>query len=86
MVMLDNDYQLIATAPRDGTVIEVMDPDCGSFPMRWNPEGDNAYLSTKPGIWETADGSMTWCEDHGCGPSYWRTLRSQTSYASAVLH
>jgi len=31
-----SDWRTIETAPRDGTIIEVMDPDCGQFLMRWN--------------------------------------------------
>lgn len=67
-----DDYRPIDTAPRDGTEIEVMDPDCGSFIMRWNPAGENAFVSKSPGIWECPGGNFTWCEDDGFGPRYWR--------------
>lgn len=48
------DWRDISSAPRDGTIIEVMDPDCGSATMRWNPAGFNALVSKNPGggIWE----------------------------------
>lgn len=65
-------WQLIETAPRDGTVIEVAADACGSFPMRWNPKGFNPLASRKPGLWEIPDGSMTWTEDDGAGPTHWR--------------
>jgi len=69
-----SDWRPIETAPRDGTMIEVMAEDAGRFTMRWNQSGSNALVSTEIGIWEAADGSFTWCEDHGFGPTHWRSL------------
>jgi hypothetical protein len=77
MILLDNDYQDISSAPRDGTVIEVMDPDCGAFPMRWNPDGFNALVSTSEGIWECPGKNFTWSEDRGFGPRYWRPYKPE---------
>jgi hypothetical protein len=74
MTMTQMQWQPIETAPRDGTLIEVHDPDVGGAPMRWNPEGFNPLVSKKPGIWETSDKSLTWCEDDGYGPTMWRPL------------
>lgn len=67
-----DDWRLIDTAPRDGTMIEVMAEDAGQFYMCWNPAGENALVSTGVGIWEAEDGTFTWCEDHGFGPTHWR--------------
>jgi hypothetical protein len=75
--MTGNGYQDISTAPRDGTMIEVMDPDCGAFPMRWNPDGFNSLVSIGEGIWECPGKNFTWSEDHGCGPSCWRPYRPE---------
>ena len=71
------DFRPIDSAPRDGTLIEIMDEDVGSFLMRWNPAGRNALVSKQAGIWEAHDGSMTWCEDDGFGPTWWRPAPSQ---------
>lgn len=72
--LMPGDYRPIDTAPRDGTLIEVMDPDCGSFPMRWERAGHNPLVSTGLGIWMAEGGDFTWCEDHGCGPTWWRPM------------
>lgn len=72
--MLDFDVKYpIHTAPRDGTVIWVMHEDCGSFPMRWDSAGTNwiAQPEDEKGIWVTPDGSFTWSEYDGAGPSHW---------------
>lgn len=70
--MAGDDFRMIDTAPRDGTLIEVMAEDAGSFLMRWNPSGRNALVSKRSGIWEAHDSSLTWCEDDGFGPTHWR--------------
>lgn len=68
-------WQPIATAPRDGTTIIVMHPDCGAFTMCWNPQTENGAFSPDTGMWEVP-GEMTWCErDHtgeDVGPSHWK--------------
>ena len=73
--LTDDDYRPIATAPRDGTLIEVMDPEAGAFPMRWNPEGFNMAFSRKPGLWESVAADVTWTEDNDCGPTMWRPYK-----------
>jgi hypothetical protein len=66
------EYFPIDTAPRDGRVIEVMDPDTGAFNMRWNPQRVNSFVSPEPGVWEDPGGSFTWSEYDGAGPTWWR--------------
>lgn len=36
-----SEWRPIISAPRDGTLIEVMDDDAGRFAMMWNPAGQN---------------------------------------------
>jgi hypothetical protein len=62
------------TAPRDGTLIMVGDPDCGEFPMRWEPTWKNWLLPGVIGFWVMSDDSMTWSEHQGYGPTYWVPL------------
>jgi hypothetical protein len=73
----DDEWRDMATAPRDGTLIEVMDLDVGSFVMRWNPDGFNPLVSKRSGIWEVAGQSpeFTWTEDNGLGPTNWRPYK-----------
>ena len=79
--MTMDDWRSIGTAPRDGTVIEVMDPDCGTFVMCWNPAGHNPIFQTEygNGIWECPGGHLTWSEDQGMGPTWWRPHRPQVT-------
>lgn len=76
----DPRWQQIDTAPRDGTLILVMDPDCGIFPMRWSPLARNPLSQPGRGIWIMSDGSMTWSEYQGFGPSKWMPMPSTASY------
>ena len=69
-----NDYRPIATAPRDGSLVDVMADDFGPYRMRWNPTGTNPLVLIEQGIWEAQDGSFTWCEDRGAGPTHWRPV------------
>lgn len=69
-----SEWRPIISAPRDGTLIEVMDDDAGRFAMMWNPAGQNPLVSKGMGIWEAPGGEFTWCEDDGCGPTWWRPL------------
>lgn len=62
----------IASAPRDGTPIWVMDPDAGAFVMRWDRMVTNPIFSKATGMWISSDGSMTWCEDTDAGPTWWK--------------
>lgn len=64
----------IHTAPKDGTLIWVMDPDCGAFTMRWDDAQTNPMFSAATGMWVASDGSMTWCEDTDAGPTWWKPV------------
>jgi hypothetical protein len=70
--MMMEGFELIATAPRDGTVIEVAAEEQPPIRMRWNPEGENPPFTLGPGVWETPDGEVTWSEARGFGPTHWR--------------
>ena len=65
------DYQPIETVPRDGRLVMLMDPDVGCFPMRWSPLARNPLFQPGRGIWVMSDGSMTWSEHGGLGPTKW---------------
>lgn len=71
-----SEWRQIETAPRDGTIVEVMDPECGTFTMRWNPAGHNPICQHEygNGLWECPGNNFTWSEDKGFGPRYWRPL------------
>ena len=74
---MGEDYRDISSAPRDGTPIEVTDHETCTAVMRWNKVGSNWLVSEQPGIWEAPDGSFTWCEDQGFGPTHWRPVLSE---------
>lgn len=66
------DWRPIETAPRDGTIVRVGAPDDEWFTMKWNPRGYNEIFQPEPtGIWETPDGSLTWTDADGAGPTHW---------------
>ena len=66
------EWRDIASVPRDGTLVGVTDHESGSFLMRWNPTGSNPLIQPEPsGIWEASDGSFTWSEQEGFGPTHW---------------
>lgn len=62
----------IRTVPRDGSVVHVAVPGEETALMRWVVGGSNALFQPEPiGIWETSDGSLTWSEQRGYGPTHW---------------
>lgn len=69
MIGLDDGFQDISTAPRDGTVVEVMDPDCGALPMRWDADGFNVLVSNSEGIWVCPAKTFTWSEKQRVWPT-----------------
>lgn len=73
---MSDDFRPIDTAPRDGSIVEVMAADFGPYRMRWNPSGFNELASIQPGIWEAHDRAFTWSEDMGAGPTHWRPSQS----------
>lgn len=64
----------IDSAPKDGTVIILGDPDVGEFPMQWAHIQRNGLFPGKVGMWTMTDGGMTWNDDDGYGPTSWRPL------------
>jgi hypothetical protein len=70
----DMDWRSIDTAPRDGTVVEVMADGFGPYEMMWNREGFNFLVSSEFGIWEHTTGGFTWSEEYGGGPTHWRAI------------
>ncbi|KTS09761.1 hypothetical protein SB2_11960 [Methylobacterium radiotolerans] len=65
-------WRPIVTAPRDGTEIWIMDPDAGAFIMRWNAHQKNGLFPGLVGMWAASDGSCTWQEADGFGPTWWK--------------
>lgn len=70
----DPRWQPIDTAPRDGTIILVMDPDAGIFAMRYSPLARNPLFQRGRGLWCDPDNAFTWSEQDGFGPSKWMPL------------
>lgn len=67
--------QPIGTAPRDGTLIFVSNPDCGEFAMRWGHIQRNPlFAGDTVGMWVTPCGGATWTEAGGAGPTEWRPI------------
>jgi len=73
--IIDETFAPIDTASRTGVLILVAHEDVGAFPMRWNPEATNEMFAPgAAGLWEALDGSMTWHDAPGLGPSHWKPL------------
>lgn len=71
------DWHPIASAPRDGRVIVITDLETFAGPMAWNRVGKNELFQPSDlGIWEAIDGSLTWSEVRGAGPTHWRPINS----------
>lgn len=67
--------QPIATAPRDGTVVLVWDEEQPPVRMFWDAAAFNPLVSLREGIWVFEGGGLTWCEDHGFGPTHWAAIQ-----------
>lgn len=82
MTTPDQSWQPIATAPRDGTEVDLTWMEDGQpqevFPMRWNIFAGNPLVQKGRGIWamqSKLSGALlcTWTEeDPSEGPTHWR--------------
>lgn len=70
-----SDYRPIETAPRDGTVIEVLADGDGPFRMKWDAAFTNPLVGAHSGMWVHEKGAFTWDESRGHGPTHWREAR-----------
>ena len=75
---MSDDWQGIATAPRDGTIIELTWMDDGKpqeiWPMQWSHiQRNGLFAPGVVGMWVVPDGSLTWTEHDPAGaPTHWR--------------
>lgn len=81
-MIFDDAWMDIQSVPRDGRLVWVGDPEAGKFVMRWNAIGNNDIFQPDPvGIWEAPDDSMTWSEDGGFGPTFWKPYHDPRALA-----
>lgn len=68
-------WRPIETAPKDGTIIALTWEEDGMpseyHPMRWCHIQRNGMFPGKVGMWTAPDGSYTWNDDRGGGPTHW---------------
>lgn len=69
----------IDSAPRDGTLVLVMDEDVGAFVMRYSPLARNLLAQPGRGLWVAPEGEFTWSEHEGFGPSKWMPLPEEST-------
>jgi hypothetical protein len=71
-----SDWQPIDTAPKDGTLLVLCWMDNGvpqeTFLMQWGHIQANGLFPGKVGMWVAPDGSFTWNDDGGGGPTHWK--------------
>ena len=77
-----NDFRDIATAPRDGTYIEVLADGEGPFEMRWDPAFRNFITGTHRGMWVARGNLFSWDESRGFGPTHWREIAADRELAA----
>ncbi|MET4529119.1 hypothetical protein [Bradyrhizobium sp. JR18.2] len=71
-------WQPIATAPRDGTVVELTWMDNGRpqeiYPMQWGHiQRNKLFAGDTVGMWIMPNGAATWTEhDPDGAPTHWR--------------
>lgn len=69
------DWQPIETAPKDGAIVFVSDPEVATFLMRWAHIQRNEFFApNQVGMWVTPDGKTTWAECRESGPTRWMLL------------
>lgn len=80
-----DDWHPIATAPKDGRVIELTSFfDDGEWfgeiwPMQWGHIQRNGLIPGKKGMWVTPDGAVTWDDSDPDGaPTHWRPESNKT--------
>lgn len=67
-----SNWQSIETVPRDGTTVWVADPDVGAYLMNWGHiQKNELFAPGTVGMWVATDGSFTWTEQGGFGPTRW---------------
>lgn len=73
-----SEWQDIATAPKDGTLLELTALDERGvefeiWPMQWMAVQRNGLFPGAVGMWTTPDGAFTWNgSPDDCGPTHWR--------------
>ena len=81
-------WQPIATAPRDGTIVDLTWMDDGEaqeiWPMQWGHiQRNGLFAPGVTGMWIVPDGSLTWTEHDPAGaPTHWRPTHQQAREAT----
>lgn len=76
----EDEWREIATAPRDGSVVDLTWMEDGKpaevWPMQWGHIQKNGLFPGHVGMWVATDGSVTWSETLLDGaPTHWRPHR-----------
>lgn len=73
-----HNWQPIDTAPKDGTEVLLTwmekDKPADILRMVWDQNRENGLFPGVVGMWATREGSYTWCDAHGYGPTHWAPL------------
>lgn len=78
---MDREWHTMASAPRDGSMVDLTWMEDGEpqeiWPMRWDADATNPLVQAGKGIWaiHSLDGNieMTWSEENPDGsPTHWR--------------
>ena len=79
---MENLWNDISTAPRNGKVVEVRAQDndamiSGPHFMYWDGKATNLMVGDVVGLWVEISGAYTWSEKGGFGPTEWREYPKQ---------